>query len=410
MQKTLPAEKCGAVQVLEEAKATVGAGLPAAVARSPAEQRFDQLMQLEVRPGSWQVELCAGWTNETSRGHMSPLASTFWATDGRKDLLQEGREVEDALENWDEDEHGPMPEPGAPELDIDLFADDRDRVMQDVQLALPTTMFAADSVAASLTTEWWWSDGGRKEGCAIVVPLRDLVSWFSSTYEAAVAAAKQRLALAAGSRTAGSVINTWLSPDLVEHIGRVAQLTVPKSASGFTNQLTWLSGTAVPSAGGSELRDWNRSISFPAPQPCTFEYTLGWKNSSTSSEITTEQPTQLGEMLRQQLVTDVEWVRDGGRAELFCTELEIGTLECWEDHWSKHEDMVITPPRARAGQQTVALWKAAKAGNEAEVGRLLAAGADKDEVRAATRPRRLTWLQVHSRGNGCHRPFALVQG
>ena len=80
---------------------------------------------------------------------------------------------------------------------------------------------------------------------------------------------------------------------------------------------------------------------------------MGWKGSSASSEIVAEQPARLGELLRQRLDASVEWVRSGGSAELFCTDLRIRTTTTdthpdyleWEDTYGGGEPMmVVTPP------------------------------------------------------------------
>ena len=90
--------------------------------------------------------------------------------------------------------------------------------MQDVVLALPLEMFATGN-AAAFADEWQWTllycprpedDHMVMDNRAIMVPLQDLVRWFSSTHAAAVAAVEQRLALAVGSRDADSALGEWL--------------------------------------------------------------------------------------------------------------------------------------------------------------------------------------------------------
>ena len=100
------------------------------------------LLALKVRPGAWTIELSASWCNESECGETSPAAAAFWSDCSRGDLLRPGADAVEWSE-WDDDQHGPLPQPGSPERDIesDLEYGECRCVRQGVEITFPQAMF-----------------------------------------------------------------------------------------------------------------------------------------------------------------------------------------------------------------------------------------------------------------------------
>lgn len=305
-----------------------------------------ELLALEVRPGSWRLEFSASWLNETESGAMSLAAARFWSD--WEHILQPGYDVEEMreelLEEWDEEEAGPLPQVGSPEMDFCLEGDENQAVRQGVEIALPRAMFATAGATTS-SNEQPESEGGGGSSDTVTIKLEEVASWAVEVASAAeISGARQRLAWAAAAVAdvpAASAVNL-LSVDLIERVGKAHTLQCAAAAEG-EQQLC-----VIP--------DWDtRDHFFPPPVPCTWEYCRGWKGSSGTAELeatatsshshshSQQQTTTLalGEVLLRQLSGSIGFI-DG---EWFCKDIELnGDYIEWEEWNSKTADMVVTGP------------------------------------------------------------------
>jgi hypothetical protein len=105
----------------------------------PYSKLTGALLALDVRPGTFQLQLTASQTNETESGSMAPAAAALWSGHGHL-LSPPWFDMSSVLENW-EDEYGQLPQEGSPELDVDLDNGKRVFVRQGVEIVLPLELF-----------------------------------------------------------------------------------------------------------------------------------------------------------------------------------------------------------------------------------------------------------------------------
>lgn len=246
------------------------------------------LLALKVRPGAWTIELSASWCNETERGTMSPAAAAFWSDCGRADLLRPGGFAVEWSE-WDEDQHGPLPQPGSPERDVesDLEYGECRCVREGIEIVFPQAMFEDPAKDPSL------SEICSHDSKGLVLALDELTSWeIERAAAAAVLAARQRLSWAAACIELSEA--HLLSFDLIEQVAMEHRAHCEHESS----QKKCLT-IHEPAAA--------EDFFFPDPQPCTWEYTVGWKGSygSVEVEVKEDELTTLGEFLQRRLSGDV---------------------------------------------------------------------------------------------------------
>eukprot|EP01043_Picozoa_sp_COSAG02_P030107 COSAG02_NODE_1907_length_10423_cov_22.481596_6_plen_308_part_00 len=284
------------------------------------------LLALEVQPGAYSVEFHASWMNETETGYMNPTAAKFWSI--RADLLSPccdviGDVMCDLERDWDASTDGPLPADGSPELDIDLECGECECVRQNVEIHLPPQMFSNGNVEPSPSSR-------SHDDATVTLTLEQLVGWVAKGYEMTrVNAARQRLswAKAAANVPAESEV-ILLSLDLIEKVGNAHQPHYDMIAAAEE----WIR---------IHDREVAEDFMFPPPQPCSWEYTIGWKGSSGVVDLEVQGRTTLGELLHQKLCADVGWI-DG---TLFAKDIEIdGECVEWEEWNSKCADMIVTPP------------------------------------------------------------------
>lgn len=118
-----------------------------------ASERTNALLERVVLAGEHELEIFARWAVEVEFGSMDRNAARWWSRHNRRELLTTwGMSLEDLLEDWDEDEHGPRPEEGDTEgfdeewLTID--GEDCRGVFLNPQLILPESGFFAEPLPA----------------------------------------------------------------------------------------------------------------------------------------------------------------------------------------------------------------------------------------------------------------------
>jgi hypothetical protein len=260
----------------------------------PYSKLTGALLALDVRPGTFQLQLTASQTNETESGSMAPAAAAFWSGHGHL-LSPPWFDMSSVLENW-EDEYGQLPQEGSPELDVDLDNGKRVFVRQGVEIVLPLELFRTlisrstafstgvagtsnaalsgirhlESEAASIPGQYTRLDTERfgNQG-AVVLPLQELASWVAATAAAVeLSTARQRLSWAAAASVSTAV---GLSMELVERVATAHQARCAASAAAETGGLRW--------ENPAEL------FFFPPPQPCTWGHHSGWKNSQGEAQV-----------------------------------------------------------------------------------------------------------------------------
>ena len=191
--------------------------------------------------------------------------------------------MSDLERGWDASTDGPLPADGSPELDIDLDCGECESVRQGVEIHLPRQMFSDTNVEPSPSSS-------STEDATVTLPLDHLVDWAAKGYEMArVKAARQRLswAKAAANVPAESEI-IRLNLDLIEMVGNALQ----SYCDMITTAEEWVR---------IHDREVAEDFMFPTPQPCSWEYTIGWKGSSGVVDLEVQGQTTLGELMRQKL-------------------------------------------------------------------------------------------------------------
>ena len=150
----LPSIRAGA----DPAERLAAAETPAGEAPAPAAAdsqvdalpaRAKSLLGKIVRPGEHALEFYARWASEVERGEMSHAAARYWAKNGRNELLHPCQSLADSLEEWDEEEHGRLPEEGSPEWEgADDLMGECDFVYQDVAMRFPEEGFFAERMTS----------------------------------------------------------------------------------------------------------------------------------------------------------------------------------------------------------------------------------------------------------------------
>ena len=278
---------------------------------------------------------------------MSPAAAAFWSD--RVHLLSPCKDVSEVFldleAEWSVEDDGELPTAdGSPELDPNLEEGECDIVYQGIEICLPLDLFCdsaallgARELQPELTktidcrTRFQVVNWNHAPGVEYtILPLQEFASWSAAAAMAEkVAAARKRLswaAIFATSEATGSTME-WLSPDLIERVGRAHQARGAPRAGLCTQD----SETA-------------HDFFFPPPSPCTWEHTTGWKGSSATATLKVGEGEALsvGFLLRRELCADVGLI-DG---ELFCKDLQLpdGEYVDWDLGRSKCVDMEVTPP------------------------------------------------------------------
>lgn len=139
-------------------------------------ERTNALLEHVVKPGEHKLEFHARWSTEIEMGTFADRnAARFWSRHDRQNLLRPfGMSMEEALEEWDENEHGERPEEGSPEWleDDALQGEDGRFVYVNPELLLPEQGFFMDPLPAPAAEEH--EEERRRIPLAELLPLTDL--------------------------------------------------------------------------------------------------------------------------------------------------------------------------------------------------------------------------------------------
>lgn len=148
----------------------------------PLSARTKALLECNVNAGEHVVEFYARWCTEIEKGEMCREAARFWSQNGRQELLRPGYSIQDALEDWDEAEHGERPEEESAAWfdDRELGEGECTFIYLDPVLLLPEDGFFVEALPPT-------AEGEREEDRR-TVPLKELflepdIAHFNAVHE-----------------------------------------------------------------------------------------------------------------------------------------------------------------------------------------------------------------------------------